>query len=147
VVNRFFCKAMRVLATWIIRSKTGTVRSDWEREQRGANVELAREGLMERDAVGERESAPHLACKVLERERASENGGTEGVGSAVEEQSQLPSELRYRRGNEAIEGRIRDQCMGLAGRRAERNRNGTDGCRIRFRQFSTSSLPRLENCI
>ena len=31
-------------------------------EQRGANVELAREGLMERDAVLERESASDLIC-------------------------------------------------------------------------------------
>jgi hypothetical protein len=31
-----------------------------------------------RDAVLERESPPELVCKVLERERASEKGGTEG---------------------------------------------------------------------
>jgi hypothetical protein len=31
-----------------------------------------------RDAVLERESAPELVCKVLESERASEKGGTEG---------------------------------------------------------------------
>ena len=73
-------------------------------EQRGANVELAREGLIERNAVLERESAQDLVCQVLVRERASEKGGTEGVDSAVDGQSQLLSDLRHRRGNEAIEG-------------------------------------------
>jgi hypothetical protein len=52
-----------------------------------------------RDAVLERESAPELVCKV----RESEKGGTEGVDSAIVGQSLLPSELRHRRGNEAIE--------------------------------------------
>jgi len=52
-----------------------------------------------RDAVLELKSAPDLVCRVLE----SEKGGTERVGSAIEGQSPLPSELRRRRGNEAIE--------------------------------------------
>jgi hypothetical protein len=39
---------------------------------------------MERDAVLERESHPDLVCKVLVSERASEKGGTERVGSAIE---------------------------------------------------------------
>ena len=56
-----------------------------------------------RDVVLERESAPELVCKVLERERASEKGGTEGVDSAIEGQSLLPSGLRHTRGNEVIE--------------------------------------------
>jgi hypothetical protein len=56
-----------------------------------------------REAVLERESAPDLVCKVLERERASEKGGSEGVNSAIEGQSLLLSELRRRRGNEVIE--------------------------------------------
>ena len=51
----------------------------------------------------ERESAPDLVCKVLERGRASAKGGTEAVGSAIEGQSLSPSEFRHRRGNEAIE--------------------------------------------
>jgi hypothetical protein len=46
------------------------------------------------DAVFERESAADLVCKVLESERASEKGGTEAVGSAIEGQSLLPSGLR-----------------------------------------------------
>ena len=37
-----------------------------------------------RDAVLEREIPPDLACKVLERARASAKGGTERVGSAIE---------------------------------------------------------------
>ncbi len=36
-----------------------------------------------REAVLDRESAPELVCKVLESERASEKGGTEGVDSAT----------------------------------------------------------------
>jgi hypothetical protein len=56
-----------------------------------------------REAVLERESAPELVCKVLESEIASEKGGTEGVDSAIEEQSLLPSGLRHIRGNEVIE--------------------------------------------
>ncbi len=56
-----------------------------------------------RDAVLERESAPELVCKVFESERASEKGGTEGVDSAIEGQSLLPSGLRRIRGNEVIE--------------------------------------------
>src|SRR5215470_19660797 len=32
-------------------------------------------------------------------------------------------------------------------RKMHKYSNGTDGCRIRCRQFSPSSLPRLENCI
>ena len=56
-----------------------------------------------RDAVFERESAPDLVCKVLERGRASAKGGTEAVGSAIEGQSLSPSEFRHRRGNEANE--------------------------------------------
>ena len=52
-----------------------------------------------RDAVLKRESAADLVCKVLE----SEKGGTEGVDSAIEGQSLLPSGLRHRRGNEVIE--------------------------------------------
>jgi hypothetical protein len=56
-----------------------------------------------RDVVLERESAPDLFCKVLERERASEKDGTEGVDSTIEGQSLLPSGLRHRRGNEVIE--------------------------------------------
>ena len=51
----------------------------------------------------ERESAPELVCNVLESERASEKGGTEGVDSAIEGQSLLPSGLRHIRGNEVIE--------------------------------------------
>jgi hypothetical protein len=46
--------------------------------------------------------APELVYKVLESERASEKGGTEGVGSSIEGQSLLLSEFRYRRGNEGI---------------------------------------------
>jgi len=56
-----------------------------------------------RDVVLERESAPDLVCKVLERERASEKDGTEGVDSAIEGQSLLPSGLRHIKGNEVIE--------------------------------------------
>lgn len=56
-----------------------------------------------REAVLERESAPERVCKLLERERASEKGGTEGVDSAIEGQSLLPSGLRHTRGNEVIE--------------------------------------------
>ena len=56
-----------------------------------------------REAVLERESALELVCKVLESERASEKGGTEGVDSATEGQSLLPSGLRHIRGNEVIE--------------------------------------------
>ena len=37
-----------------------------------------------REAVLERESAPERVCKLLERERASEKGGTEGVDSVIE---------------------------------------------------------------
>jgi hypothetical protein len=36
-----------------------------------------------RDVVLERESAPERVCKVLERERASEKDGTEGVEAAI----------------------------------------------------------------
>ena len=56
-----------------------------------------------REAVLERESPPDLVCKVLESERASEKGGTEGVDSAIEGQSLLPSGLRHIKGNEVIE--------------------------------------------
>ncbi len=56
-----------------------------------------------REAVLERESAHELVCKVLESEIASEKGGTEGVDSATEGQSLLPSGLRHIRGNEVIE--------------------------------------------
>ena len=56
-----------------------------------------------RDVVLERESDPDLVCKVLESEIASEKGGTEGVDSATEGQSLLPSGLRHIRGNEVIE--------------------------------------------
>jgi hypothetical protein len=55
--------------------------------------------------------APELVYKVLESERASEKGGTEGVDSSIEEQNLLPSELRYIRGNAGSSGRIRDQRM------------------------------------
>ena len=48
-----------------------------------------------RDAVLERESAPELMCNVLGSEIASEKGGTEGVDSATERQSLLPSGLRH----------------------------------------------------
>ncbi len=51
----------------------------------------------------ERESALELVCKVLESEIASEKGGTEGVDSATEGQSLLPSGLRHTRGNEVSE--------------------------------------------
>jgi len=54
--------------------------------------------------VLERESAPELVYEVLESERASEKGGTEGVNSAIEGQSLLLSGPRPRRGNEVIEG-------------------------------------------
>jgi hypothetical protein len=37
-----------------------------------------------RDAVLERESAPELVCQVLESDRASAKGGTEGIDSAIE---------------------------------------------------------------
>ena len=47
--------------------------------------------------------APELVYKVLESERASEKGRTEGVDSATEGQSLLPSGLRHIRGNEVIE--------------------------------------------
>ncbi len=48
-------------------------------------AELEREGpSWMRDAVLECESAPELVCKNLERERASETGGTEGVESSIE---------------------------------------------------------------
>ena len=56
-----------------------------------------------RDTVLERESAPELVCTVLESEIASEKGGTEGVDSANEGQSLLPSGLRHIRGNEVLE--------------------------------------------
>ena len=56
-----------------------------------------------REAVLERSRAPELVCKNLERERASEKGGTEGVDSAIEGQSLLASGLRHIRGNEVIE--------------------------------------------
>ena len=36
-----------------------------------------------RDVVLERESDPDLVCKVLERERASEKGGTNGVSNSL----------------------------------------------------------------
>ena len=55
-----------------------------------------------RDAVLERESAPDLL-------QGSQEGKSEckrrnrRLGSAIEGQSLLPSELRHRRGNEAIE--------------------------------------------
>jgi hypothetical protein len=55
-----------------------------------------------RDVVLERESAPDLVCKVLERERASEKDGTEGVDSAIEGQRLLPSGLRHISGNGVI---------------------------------------------
>jgi hypothetical protein len=75
-----------------------------------------------RDAVLEGSRAPDLVCKVLERERASEKGGTEGVDSAIKGQSLLPSGLRHIRGNEVIErSPPRYQRMRLAGERAERN--------------------------
>lgn len=51
-----------------------------------------------RDVVLERESAPERVCNVLE----SEKDGTEGVGSAFEEQNLLLFGLRYIRGNEMI---------------------------------------------
>jgi hypothetical protein len=55
------------------------------KEQRGAAVEQAREGLMDdKCCVGAQKSASDLVCKVLVSERASEKGGTEGVGSAIE---------------------------------------------------------------
>ena len=72
-------------------------------EKRKANVEPGRAPLFERDAVLERESATELMCNVLRSERASETGGTEGVDSAIEGQSLLPSGLRHRRGNEVFE--------------------------------------------
>jgi hypothetical protein len=56
-----------------------------------------------REAVLERESAPELVCTVLVSERASEKGGTEGVDSAIEGQSLLPSDLRHIRGNQVFE--------------------------------------------
>ena len=55
------------------------------------------------DTVLERSRAPERVCKVLESERASEKGGTEGVDSAIEGQSLLPSGLRHIKGNEVIE--------------------------------------------
>jgi hypothetical protein len=61
--------------------------------------------------------------------------------------SMLAFRLRQTSGEERSRGRIRDQRVGPALKRAERNRNGTDGCRIRFRQFFTSSLHPLGNCI
>ena len=47
-----------------------------------------------RVVVLERENAPDLVCKVLERERASAKGGTERVGSAIDGQCLLASRLR-----------------------------------------------------
>ena len=77
----------------------------------------------------ERKSASDLVCKVLVRERASAKGGTEGVGSAIEGESLLGSGRRQTSGEGGSKGRIRDQRVGLAGKRAERNQNGTDGLR------------------
>ena len=59
----------------------------------------------------------------------------------------LASGLRQTSGEGGSRGRVRDQRVGPALKRAKRNQNGTDGCRIRFRQFFISSLPRLGNCI
>ena len=77
----------------------------------------------------ERESLPDLACRVLERERASAKGGAEAVGSANEKQNLLPSAFSPTSGEGGARGRMRDQRVGPALKRAERNQNGTDGHR------------------
>src|SRR5215471_2162317 len=83
--------------------KKGTLRSDLSR-RKGERMSSWEECVSwTRDAVFERESAPELVCQVLESERASAKCGTEGVGSAIEGQSLLPSELGYRRGPSVIE--------------------------------------------
>ena len=83
--------------------KKGTLRSDGSRRKGERRSSWEETVSWTREAVLERESAPELVCKVLESERASEKGRTEGVDSATEGQSLLPSGLRHRRGNEVIE--------------------------------------------
>src|SRR5206468_12262904 len=64
--------------------KKGTLRSDGSR-RKGERMSNWEESVSwTREAVLERESAPDLVCKVLESERASEKGGSEGVDSAIE---------------------------------------------------------------
>jgi hypothetical protein len=74
------------------------------KEKKGVDAELEREGpSWMSDVVLERESTPELVCKNLERERASEKGGTEEADSATKGQSLLPSGLRQIQRNVAIE--------------------------------------------
>jgi hypothetical protein len=83
--------------------KNGTLRSH-RSKRKGEWMPNWKESVSwTRDAVLERESAPELVCKVLARERASEKDGTEGVDSAIEGQSPLPSGLRHIKGNEVFE--------------------------------------------
>ena len=95
----------------------------------------------------ERESAPELVCKVLESEIASENGGTEGIDSANEGQSQLLSGLRNIRGNE-VTGRSKplsthETCWGASRKESD----GTDGLRGLSHQRSPSSWLHMASCI
>jgi hypothetical protein len=94
------------------------------------------EGMQEAHRTGRHNHPP--GCLVC---------GTERIKSAIKGRSMLAFRLRQTSGEERSRGRIRDQRVGPALKRAERNRNGTDGCRIRFRQFFTSSLHPLGNCI
>jgi hypothetical protein len=86
-----------------------------------------------RDAALEREIAPELICKILEREK----GGTEVVDSAIEGKacchlgSGTEEEIRGSR------GRIRCQRMRPAGERAERNLTEPTG----FGSSVTNFLP------
>jgi hypothetical protein len=64
------------------------------------------------------------------KKRVKKKSGTEGVNSAIEGQSMLACRLRQTSGEEKSRGRIRDQRVELAGKRAERNRTGTDGSLI-----------------
>jgi hypothetical protein len=65
--------------------------------------------------------APELVYEVLESERASETGGTEGVDSASTDKACCHLGSGTEEEKMESSGRIRDQRMKLAGKRAESN--------------------------
>ena len=61
---------------------------------------------------------PNLSARVSRGKERVKKGGTEGVDSVIEGESLLLSELRHRRGNEAIERsnalRTHETCWGAS---------------------------------
>src|SRR5947209_20445407 len=71
--------------------KKGTLRSDRSRRKGERRSSWEETVSWTREAVLERESAPERVCKVLESERASEQGGSEGFESSVTNFIPLPT--------------------------------------------------------